>query len=353
MPDAKDTATRRAAPSPAAEPPLTAAGGARITPPPWLAPVVLGVVLVGLLVTARVVNLGTLSLLTTMLMVLAVAQGWNLLGGYGGYLNLGMAAFFGTGAYTAAILFDRFDTPMAVSLLPAGLVAALLALLVGLPSLRLRGAYFAILTLVLGFLVQAYALVSSLTRGALGIYLVAPGGSPRSSEQIFFHSFLALATLAVVIAIVVQRSKLGYALRAIREDEDAAEVLGVRTMRVKLTALLLGAALAGMAGALYAFRVSYLEPTGTFDISLSIDVVLMCVIGGAGSWQGPIIGVPLVLALSEVLRVGFQRVEIFGASVPIESNRVVLGLVLVLVALFARRGIVGLFRRAGGRRFGV
>jgi branched-chain amino acid transport system permease protein len=314
---------------------------------------VLAALLVGLGVAGQLADLGTLSLLTNILMVLAVAQGWNLLGGYGGYLNLGMAAFFGAGAYAAAILFDRFAAPLPVTLPVAALASAGLALLVGIPSLRLRGAYFAILTLVLGFLVQAYALVSSLTKGALGIYLVAPGASPRATEQIFFYSFLGLAAVAVAAVMLVERSKLGYALRAIREDEDAAEILGIATLRVKLSALLLGAALAGTAGAIYAFRVAYLEPVGTFDIALSIDVVLMCVIGGAGTWQGPIIGVPLVLALSEVLRVGFQRIQLFGNSVPIESNRIVLGLVLVVVALYARRGIVGLFRQASGRRLGV
>jgi branched-chain amino acid transport system permease protein len=321
--------------------------------PWWLQYVVLAVLFVALAASGQIVSLGTLSLLTTILMVLVVAQGWNLLGGYAGYLNLGMAAFFGTGAYASAILFDRFATPMVLTLPVAALVAGALALLVGVPSLRLRGAYFAILTLVLGFLVRAYALVSSLTRGAMGLYLTPPGSSPRMTEQIFFYSFLALAGVAIAVAMAVQRSKFGYALRAIREDEDAAEVLGVRTMRVKLAALLLGAALAGVAGGLYAFRVEYLEPTGTFDVALSIDVVLMCVIGGVGAWQGPLIGVPLVLALSEVLRVGFQRLDLFGTNVPVESNRVVLGLVLVVVALFARRGIVGLFRRAGGRRLGV
>lgn len=355
MADARETATRGATAASVSDGVPGEDGPARRGPalPGWVQFAVLAALVAGMAVAGQVVDLGLLSLLTNILMVLVVAQGWNLLGGYGGYLNLGMAAFFGTGAYAAGILFDRLALPMVATLPFAAVATAVLALLVGIPSLRLRGAYFAILTLVLGFLVQAYALVSSLTRGAMGLYLVPPGSSPRVTEQIFYYSFLALALLAIVVAMLVQRSKLGYALRAIREDEDAAEVLGVRTMRVKLSALLLGAALAGVAGALYAFRVAYMEPTGTFDVSLSIDVVLMCVIGGAGSWQGPIIGVPLVLALSEFLRVGFQRLTVFGTAVPIESNRIVLGVVLVVVALYARRGIVGLFRQAGGRRLGV
>lgn len=321
--------------------------------PGWLQPAVLVALLVVLAIAGQFVALGTLSLLTTMLMVITIAQGWNILSGYGGYLNLGMAAFFGIGAYTTAILFDRLGWPLLVGLPFAGASAALAALLVGVPSLRLRGAYFAILTLVLGFLVQAYAAVSDLTRGALGIFVEPPGGDPRTTEEIFFYSYLALAAVAVVIVILVERSKFGYALRAIREDEDAAEVLGVHTMRIKMEGLLAGAALAGVAGGLSSFRTAFIEPTTTFDIALSIDVVLMSVVGGTGTWQGPLIGVPLVLALSEVLRVGIGQFQLFGRGIPLESTGVALGIVLVVVALFARRGVVGLFRQAQGRRFGV
>jgi branched-chain amino acid transport system permease protein len=298
-------------------------------------------------------DLGTLGTLTNVLMFIVLAQAWNILGGYGGYLNLGMAAFFGLGAYAAGILSSRYGTSPFITVPFAGAAAVVFGVLVGLPSLRLRGPYFAILTLVIGFLMQTITLNARITRGAMGIYLKPFSFSPRVGAQLFYFVYLILAVAVVLVVYRIEHSKYGYALVAIREDEEAAEILGVRTTWLKIVALLIGAFIAGIAGAVYGYRIKYIEPFGTFSLAISIDVVLMSLVGGAGTWQGPVIGVPLVMLVAEVLRVGVTRLDLFGMNVPTEFNRVVFGVILVLVAMFAREGIVGLFRGVRGRRFTV
>ncbi|MDX1522500.1 MAG: branched-chain amino acid ABC transporter permease [Anaerolineae bacterium] len=298
-------------------------------------------------------RLGLLSTITTIFMFVILAEAWNILGGYAGYLNLGMSVFFGLGAYTTAILASNYGIPFYIAIVAAGLVAVLFAAIIGLPSLRLRGAYFTILTLIIGFLVQTLALNAKITKGAIGIFLPAVPLAPRATEQLFYFVYLVLMIVAVFVVYKIEYSKFGYALVAIREDEEAAAVLGVRTTWLKMMALLIGALMAGIVGGIFSYRISYIEPIGTFSLTLSINVVLMTVVGGSGRWQGPLIGVPLIMLIAEVLRINISRVELFGTSLPTEVNRVVFGLILVFVALYAQQGIMGLFRRVRSRRFSV
>ncbi len=226
-------------------------------------------------------------------------------------------------------------------------------MIIGLPSLRLRGPYFTILTLIIGFLVQTLALNAKITRGALGIFVDQPPFGPQAIEQTFYFSYLILMIVAVWVVYKIEHSKFGYALVAIREDEEAAAVLGVRTTWVKMMAFLAGAFMAGIVGGIYAYRIGYFEPFGIFSLTLSINVVLMTIVGGSGTWQGPLIGVPLITLISEVLRVGITRVQLFGTGIPSEFNRVIFGLILVLVAMFAQQGVMGLFKKVRSRRFTV
>jgi branched-chain amino acid transport system permease protein len=306
-------------------------------------------VLVGLLME----DLSMVSTITTIFMFIMLAQGWNILGGYGGYMNLGMAAFLGVGAYTSALLASRLGFPGFVTVPLAGVVTVVFALIVGVPSLRLRGPYFVILTLIIGFLTQSLVLNLSFTGGGNGIYLSPLPFDGRSIEQIFYFIFLVLMILTVLVVYFVEHSKFGYALVAIREDEDPAEVLGVRTTALKIRALLIGAFIAGIAGGIYAFRLGYIEPQGLFSLDTSIDVVLMTLVGGLGTWQGPVIGVPLVLLTAQALRTGITQLSLFGSNIPNEFNRVVFGLLLILMALYAKDGVMGLFRKMRGRRFTV
>lgn len=288
-------------------------------------------------------DLGLINTMGTVFMTMVIAQGWNLLGGYGGYLNLGMAVFFGLGAYTSAILAPGL--PFWVLVPAGGVVAAVGAFAIGVPSLRLRGAYFTILTLIIGFLVTTLAFNFDFTRGALGLFVPSPPFSSAGVERFFYFVFLGLAIAAVLGVYLVERSRFGAALVAIREDEDAAAALGVQTTRVKMIAFLVGAAAAGVAGAIFSYRIGYIEPSSTFSLTLSINVVLMTIVGGSGTWQGPLIGVPLILLVSEFLRVSVTRLEVFGTGVPSELNRVVFGAILIAVAMFAKKGVVGMFQK--------
>lgn len=310
----------------------------------WLA--VFAVLLAGIVWFGLGSDLGLINTLGTVFMTIVIAQGWNLLGGYGGYLNLGMAVFFGLGAYTSGILAE--DLPFWILIPAGGVVAAIGALIIGLPSLRLRGAYFTILTLIIGFLVTTLAFNLDFTRGAMGLFVPTPELSGEATERLFYFSYLVLAILATVAMYFVERSRFGAALVAIREDEDASAALGIRTTRVKLIAFLVGAAAAGIAGAIFSYRIGYIEPSSIFSLTLSINVVLMTIVGGAGTWQGPLIGVPLILLLAEFLRVIVTRLEVFGTGVPNELNRVVFGVILVVVAMVAKRGVVGIFQRPVG-----
>jgi len=312
-----------------------------------------GVLLVGALVVAglQIESLAILNILTTALVAVVLTQAWNVLGGYGGYLNLGTAAFYGIGAYTVSILdYNLGWSPFFTAVL-GGLAAVVVAAIIGIPSLRIRGVYFAILTLILTFLVQRLAFSIPITRGALGIFLTPLDLDPRALEQLFFFIFLGLAELVTVVVRLIQHSRFGSALVAIREDEDAAAILGVRTTRTKMYAFAVGAFFMGLAGALVAQRVTFIDPDAAFSMTNTVNPVIMAMYGGAGTWQGPLIGAPLVVLLGEVLRVTFGGIGLFGPTVPAEVSRLLFGAILIGVALYARRGIMGLIRpRKGTRR---
>ncbi len=300
------------------------------------------VVVVGLLVAFGLTTgqLGTLRIATTALMYVVLTEAWSVLGGYGGYLNFGMAMFFGVGAYTTAIVAKEASIPPLETVVAAGVVAGLLAVAVGLPSLRLRGAYFAIVTFVLTLAVQQLVMVLGITNGSLGLYLQPLALSARAADQLYFFIFLGFALLVALGVRQIGRSRFGAALVAIREDEDAAEVLGVPTTRVKLIAFVVAAVLAGMVGCLYAAQLYYIEPVGTFQFSVSLNVVVAAIVGGAQSWVGPLLGASATQVLSQELLTHTQGVD----------GTLALGGLLVIFARFVPGGIAGFFRRRRGTK---
>jgi branched-chain amino acid transport system permease protein len=276
-----------------------------------------------------------LSALGTVFLYVVLTQAWNILGGYGGYLNFGMVTFFGVGAYASAVLFQYFEISPFLTAPIAGLVSAVLGVLIGIPTLRIRGAYFALVTMIITFAVQTLVLDLPLTQGALGIYLQPLSLSPLGTERLFYFLFLGCAVIVTILVYGLEHSNFGWALVAIREDEDAAEIVGVRTVEVKWIANGLAAFIAGVVGGLYAQRIMYIEPTGTFAFDISLNVVLMAVIGGAGTWQGPLIGAPLVLLVADLLRV----------TVTSEVNRTIFSILVILIALFVPGGVMGVWMR--------
>ena len=322
--------------------------------PRWVFPAAAAVIFAVVTPLGLLGGLGLVTTLTAILFYVVVAQGWNLLGGLGGYLNFGAAVFVGSGAYMAAWLNDGFGWNVWFTLIPGAVAAIVVSVIVGYATLRLRSHYFAIFTLVLTFLAVTVVRNTPALGGAVGLFVNVDGDfDSRGLATLFFAIMLGLAIVATIVAYLVEHSNFGYALRAISEDEAAARVLGVRTVGVKLRALVIGAAFGGLAGAAWAFFTGYIEPTGAFSLKIALDIVLVCVIGGLGSWMGPLIGSFIVVGLEQFLRVTLPGIDLFGAGLPNETNRLILGVILIVFALFIRRGVVGLLSRRRGRQISV
>ena len=266
------------------------------------------------------------------LMYAAMAEGWNLLGGYGGYMNFGTVMFFGVGAYATAMANAGWHLNPLLALPIAALAAAAAGALLGIPALRLRGHYFAIATFILTLAVQALALVAGFTHGATGMYITGVTLDPVQATRLYFDLFLVLTVIAALVCWALERTRWHSALVAIREDEDAADVLGVPVTRYKSVALIIGAAIAGAAGCLYATQIYYIEPNGTFDFNISLGVVVAAVLGGAGTWFGPLIGAVITQLIAQELFVHVQGVY----------NQLSYGALLVVVVLVAPRGLASL-----------
>jgi branched-chain amino acid transport system permease protein len=277
-------------------------------------------------------------LLGTVFLYVTLAQSWNIIGGYTGYISFGHVTFFGIGAYVAAMLFRDLAWPPYLAAVPAGLVAAGFAIIVGYPTLRLRGPYFGIATLALSLVVQLALAILPFTGAGEGI--VVRGGLPfrrLALEQAFYFFYLILALLTVAAVLWIEHSKFGYGLRAIRDDQDAASSLGVNATRLKLVAFGLSSFFPGAAGAFYAHQAAFVSPTDVFTLLISIKSLVYAVVGGAGTVLGPILGA----ALMELLNM-FMTTSPLGTY---HIDRIIFGLLLTLVVLAAPRGVVGLLER--------
>ncbi|MFO1349562.1 MAG: branched-chain amino acid ABC transporter permease [Gammaproteobacteria bacterium] len=264
-----------------------------------------------------------LNVAVTLLMWIALAQSWTILSGLAGYVSLGHVVFYGLGAYTTVVTWKLLPLVIAVPL--AGLVAALFALAVGAPVLRVRGPYFAILTFGLAELVK-FSVIN--LEAALGKSSRLLFGAP--STTVMFYALLGLAAAATALTHGVRHGRLGRALIAIREDETTAETIGIAVARYKIIAFALSALIPGMVGALMVLRSSYFEAMQVFSPTISFTIVTMAIIGGADDARGPIVGAVFLTLLAEVL----------WARAP-QLYMILLGLLLVGFVLFAPRGIVG------------
>lgn len=254
---------------------------------------------------------------------IALTQSWMVLSGMGGYISLGHVVFSGIGAYVTVLCFDSLSLWLAVPL--AGLAAAAFAALVGYPVLRVRGPYFVILTYGMAELVKYIVINIEAALDRFGRLLV---GAPDIAP--LYGAMLVLALAGCLLAWGVRRSRLGYGLRAIREDEAAAETVGVPVAHYKLYAFVLSAVLPGMVGAVLALRTTYFEPLQAFNPVVSFTIVTMAIIGGSDDARGPLLGALLLTVLSEVM----------WLNAP-EFYMIVVGLVLVGFVLFMPGGICG------------
>jgi branched-chain amino acid transport system permease protein len=245
-----------------------------------------------------------------------------------GMLSLGNAAFAGLGGYTAGILSLHFKLPYTVSLAGGACTAGLVALVIGLPVLRLRGVFLAMATLAFGEVVRLAAVNLNITGGAEGLT-----GIPQVTKT--WTIYLVLAGAAYFIA-VMRHSRLGWGLISMREDETAAGSLGIHTTYYKVVAFVIGAMLAGLAGGMYA-HLNYLITPRDFGFFVAVDLLIYNIVGGTGVWFGPILGAAMLTALPEVLR----GVGVTAGPIRMGIN----GLILLLVILFLPNGIASLFSR--------
>ena len=275
-----------------------------------------------------------------MLHWIVLATSWNILSGYSGYFSFGHGAFYGAGVYTTAVLAGTYGVPFLWTLPAAGLVAALSGVVLGAVVFRVRrvrGELFALLTLAVTF-VLATVVQNTPIDGGPGVYLSAvavPALAPNASGS-FYLMALALAVVTLVLARAIAKSRLGLALFAIHDDEDAAEVLGVPTYACKLVAFGVSCALAGVAGGIQALFVSYVTTGSTFNITVPLSVILMCVLGGTRHWAGPALGATVITLLLYATTAADQAI----------AGKAITGAILVAAILFMPDGILGRVRAA-------
>jgi branched-chain amino acid transport system permease protein len=273
------------------------------------------------------------------LQYIVLATAWNILGGYTGYVNFGVTAFFAIGAYSTVVLYKLTPwLPLPIMIVVGGTIAGLVGLGTGYLTLRLRGVYFAIATLALAVVVQTLITNWDFVGGARGAYVLRPRVAPLIGGdyvQYLFLVMLGLCVIALATARAIERSALGYGFAAIRDDEAAAEASGVPTLRLKLVATTLSGGFMGMAGAPLPYYVTYLDPASGFNLTYAVNAIAMPLIGGTSSWVGPLIGAVLVGSLQEYIRV----------TISSAVNVLVVGLLMVGFVIAAPQGIIGLFKR--------
>ena len=260
------------------------------------------------------------------------AVGLNVISGYGGYVSLGQGAFLGLGAYTLAILSTRVEASVWIWVPVAGVVAGVFAALLGVIAMRTRGPSFVIMTIAFLFLLQIVATNwSSLTQGTSGITLPLPTWSIDIQNWPFYYSLYALLAASLLMSWRIRRTKFGMGLVAMREDEDKAATVGVNTPTYKLLGFVASAVFVGMAGAIYGYYLSFVDPTGMFNILISVQILLSMLIGGRGTLWGPVLGAFLIEGVNE-----WSNNNLGGGN----SRLLIFGGLMALVVLFLPRGII-------------
>lgn len=315
--------------------------------------IILALIVLGYLATALIDNQYPFFAGFAILQLVIMALAWNILGGYGGYVNFGSAAFFGLGAYAAIFSYQFFGAPLIVQVLAGGFFCALLGLATGYLTLRLRGVYFAIATLALlvvsetlihnwdyvGGAAGAY-LLPSRTLSILGVLVVGQdGGLFSNNKEFLFFCQCILVLVTIIICRTIENSKFGRGLAALRDNEEAAESMGVPTLQLKLIATTISAAIMGITGSFFPYYMTFLEPTSAFSLDISVNALAMALIGGTATWLGPVLGAVILGTLQQVATV----------TISSEINLLIVGLFLVGFVIFAPDGFLGLIKKLGKR----
>jgi branched-chain amino acid transport system permease protein len=276
---------------------------------------------------------------TDILMFAVMASAWNIIGGYTGYASFGNVVFFGIGAYVTAILMEKADLHFGLAFPAAGFFAAVFAVLIGLPVLRLKGHYFAIATLGVAEAMKALAQNLDITEGNAGIYLPVLDLGIRQQYLFFFYMMLGTLVLTLAATWLLLNAKIGYSLVAIREDEDAAGSVGINTTISKTVAFALSGFFTGLAGSIYAFQQAFIQPGPVFSVETTVKMIVMAVFGGMGRLFGPLLGAFSIQVLSETLSNYF-----------LVAHTLFFGSVVIMAIVFTPKGVMDLIVK---RRFGI
>jgi len=305
-------------------------------------------VLVLLLIFPMVVSqIFPLQIMILVFMYAMLGVAWNIMGGYAGMFSFGQAAFFGIGAYTSSFLLMTFHVNPWIGLIAGGVVAALVAAAIGYPCSNLRGHYFAIASIAFAEIVRVHFNNWTLVNAAEGMSLPMLDESFlnfmfHNSKVPYYYIMLAFLLLALVVCYFVATSKMGYYFRAIKESHDVAEVLGVNVVRYRLIAIMISAFLSAMAGTFYAQYVLYIDPESVMLLAISVQIVLLSMLGGAGSVMGPVIGAAVLIPIAEVTRVWLGH---RGTGV----DMLIYGFLITIISVYQPQGVWGLLSRIGNR----
>lgn len=282
----------------------------------------------------------------TILLAITMAVSLNIIMGYTGYVSFGHVVFYGLGGYVGMYLIDTLEASLPWAVLGGGVAAALLAFLLGKAILRLRGAYFALVTIGVNEAMRTFIANFKPFGGPTGIELqfsvYKPYGGPAEALWLTYYAVTAISLFAIIFSYYVKTSKFGLGLMSIREDEDAAEVLGIVTPNVKTLAFVFSAFLPGMLGVLFFFKNGNVEPRDAFRLGFSIESLVMIMLGGQGTLLGPVIGA-----------LGYQRLRgllltsdaAIGTLALKDFQLVIAGLLMLLIILFIPAGLVGWLRQ--------
>lgn len=278
-----------------------------------------------------------------------MAVGWNILGGYTGQVSLGNTMFFGVGAYATAVMLKEFLISPWAGLLVGIVLSIVLALLVGWPTFRLGGHYFAIATIAVAQIINTIVLNTQALGAAVGITLPLLPDSwinmefSGTDKRPYYYIILAFLAIAVFTVYRIERSKWGFYFRAIREDPVGARALGVNIQRYKLLAFVLSAVFTSMAGTFYAQYILFVDPESTLVLQISVLMCLMVVLGGVGTLWGPVIGAVILIAISEG-----SRIALGGTGQALDL--LIYGFLVMAVAVYQPKGLMGLIQRVGRRK---
>ena len=272
---------------------------------------------------------------------------WNIMGGYAGMFSFGQVAFFGIGAYTSSFLLMAYQVNPWIGLIVGGLVAALVGAAIGYPCSNLRGHYFAIASIAFGEIVRTHFNNWKLIGAAEGLSLPMLNEGFKnfmfhSSKLPYYYIMLAFLLLSLLVCYLISTSKIGYYFRAIKESHDVAKVLGVNVVWYRLIAIMISAFLTAMAGTFYAQYVLYIDPESVMLLPISIQIVLISMLGGAGSVMGPVVGAAILIPISEVTRVWLGHK---GTGV----DMLIYGFLITLISVYQPKGVWGLFTNMGKR----